>query len=188
MSIKRKNQRGHAAQQIRIGLDIGRVIINPAGTAGKEDTSFLGGSDADAMETPPSPGAFEVIRELVDFYEGRVWLVSKCGPRIQRRSRDWLRHQRFYQQTGLNPSQLRFCPKRPDKAIHCRQLRLTHFVDDRLDVLRHLRGITPNRYLFGHQKPRVVVPGWVTPVLDWSEVRAALLPAGASTAELRSTG
>jgi len=188
MGIKSKKRGGHFVQQARIGLDIGRVIINPAGTHGKEDTSFLGGSDANAMETPPSPGAFEVIRELVEFYEGRVWLVSKCGPRIQRRSRDWLRHQRFYEQTGLDRKNLRFCLKRPDKAIHCRQLQLTHFVDDRLDVLRHLRGVTPNRFLFGHQKPKVQIPDWVTPVTDWAEVRAALLPAGGPAAGLRPTG
>jgi hypothetical protein len=161
----------------RIGLDIGRVIIAPVGPDGRTDTSFLGGTDAAAMRTPPSEGAFEVIRELVEAHEGRVWLVSKCGPRIQARTRDWLRFQGFYRTTGMDPSHLRFCRKRPQKQIHARQLGLTHFVDDRLDVLRHLPEVTPNLYLFGVQKPGTAAPEWVTPVADWAAVRAALIDA-----------
>jgi len=183
MGIKSKKKQSQVVQQTRVGIDIGRVIINATDPNGRSDTSFLSGGDARAMETPPVPGAFEVIRELVEFYEGRVWLVSKCGARVQKRSRAWLSHHRCYERTGMTRAQLRFCPKRPDKAIHCRQLRLTHFVDDRLDVLRHLRGVTDNRYLFGHQKYGTIIPHWVTPVMDWSEVRSALLPA-----DMKATG
>lgn len=169
---ERENQKNH---QPRLGIDIGRVIICPAGANGKEDTSFLGSTDAEAMETPPSPGALAVIKALVERFEGRVWLVSKCGSRIERRSRSWLRYQRFHEQTGLPRDHLRFCKKRPDKAIHCRRLGLTHFIDDRLDVLRHLRDVTPFLFLFGYQKPRTVTPAWVEPVSDWRVVRRVLL-------------
>lgn len=64
--------------------------------------------------------------------------------------------------------------ERRDKALHCHELGVTHFIDDRLDVLEHLRGFVPGLYLFGHQK--APGPGWVTPVVTWPAVLAAMLP------------
>jgi hypothetical protein len=40
-------------------------------------------------------------------------------------------------------------------------LRLTHFIDDRTDVLHHLEGLVPHRYLFGPQRKPVTVEGLV---------------------------
>jgi hypothetical protein len=65
------------------------------------------------------------------------------------------------------PDHLRFCFERHEKARHCLDLGLTHFLDDRLDVLAHLEGVVPHRYLFGPQKPGTVVPAAVAHVSDW---------------------
>src|ERR1043165_5847872 len=116
-----------------LGIDIGRVIISAADSSGRSDTAFLSGDDERALETPPSPGAFEAITELVQAFEGRVWLVSQCGPRIPALTRRWLERQGFFSRTGLSPEQLRFCLKRPEKREHCEAIGATHFVDDRLD-------------------------------------------------------
>lgn len=51
----------------------------------------------------------------------------------------------------MTKDHLRFCLKRPDKALHARQLRLTAMIDDRVDVLQHLEGIVGQRLLFGEQ-------------------------------------
>ena len=171
MKTNTQTKRGHPPS---LGIDIGRVIICPACSDGTQDTSFLGSTDADAMKTPPSRGAIEVIGQLVEKFEGRVWLVSKCGPRIEKRSRAWLRYQRFFAKTGLAADHLRFCKKRRDKVVHCRQLRLSHFIDDRVDVLRHMVGVTEHLYLFGHQKSDRV-PNWVTHVDDWQAVANQLM-------------
>lgn len=144
----------------RLGIDIGRVLIAAEGPHG-EDTAFIGGSLQDALDTPPCEGMFEAVAPLVDKFEGRVWLVSKCGPSVQAKSRAWLRHHRFFERTGIAPENLRFCLQRPQKADHCRQLRITHFIDDRTDVLHHLQDIVPNRYLFGPQRKPVTVEGLV---------------------------
>lgn len=165
-------------ERTRIGIDVGRVIMAPTDTQGRADTSFLSGSEADAMDTPPSEHAFRVITELVTRTKGDVWLVSKCGPRIQKLTREWLLHWKFYATTGMAPDQVRFCKERRDKALHARQLRLTHFVDDRLDVLQHLRGLVGRLYLFGHQPVRSSPPLWATPVLDWLAVESALAVQG----------
>ncbi len=158
----------------KLGIDIGRVIMAPTDTDGRADTSFLSGGHDAAMRTPPSEGAFACIRELVEIFEGRIWLVSKCGDRIQKRSKDWLRFQDFYRQTGVPRTHLRFCKRRQDKRIHANQLKLTHFIDDRIDVLRHLRGRVQYMYLFGNQKPGAAIPDWVRPTLDWAAVMGEL--------------
>lgn len=160
-------------QNMRIGIDIGRVIIG-AVIGGKADTSFLGSTLEKAMETPPSPGAIEGVRSLVNLSGGNAWLVSKCGPNVQRKTKAWLRHWNFYQETGMPTEHLRFCLKRPEKAIHCKQLKLTHFIDDRLDVLQHLEGLVPNLYLFGEQPTLEVIPSFVTHVSNWEATVATV--------------
>ena len=151
---------------MKLGIDIGRVLISPDAQGSRGDTSFIGGSLEDALNTPAYKGMLDVVPALAQLFDGRVWLVSKCGPRVQEKSRQWLRHHRFFEQTGIPPENLRFCLERPQKADHCRELGITHFIDDRLDVLKCLNGLVPHRFLFGPQKmqgtPRgiVAVPAW----------------------------
>jgi hypothetical protein len=160
MTTSRKHLRFSTPEQPRLGVDIGRVIIHGDGP----DTSFIGGSDADAMNAPAMSGAFEALARLTALFEGRVFLVSKCGPRIQARTRAWLGEQRFFELTGIAPDHLHFCRERPQKALICQKLRITCFVDDRVDVLQAMRGIVPHRLLFGASSapsPELVpVPGW----------------------------
>ncbi|OLE24567.1 MAG: hypothetical protein AUG44_18770 [Actinobacteria bacterium 13_1_20CM_3_71_11] len=68
-----------------LGIDIGRVIIDgPADS--RRDTGFFHGDEAAMLATPEMPGAFDTIRRLVDRFDGRVWLVSKCGRRAEKRA------------------------------------------------------------------------------------------------------
>jgi len=158
-----------------LGIDIGRVIIGAADTSGKADTSFLSGSDEAALSTPASEGAFDAIAELTRAFAGRVWLVSKCGPRIQQLTRRWLQRQSFYERTGVRQDRIRFCLKRPEKRDHCAAICATHFVDDRLDVLEHLAGLVPRLYWFGHQTNTLSPPAWAQPVREWSQARSLIL-------------
>jgi hypothetical protein len=160
--------------QPRIGIDIGRVIMAPV-KGGRADTSFLRGDMAQALRTPPSPGALEGVRVLVDAFAGQAWLVSKAGPNVQHKTRRWLDHWDFYAATGLPRDHVRFCLQRSQKAGHCRDVEITHFIDDRLDVLAHLRGIVPHLYLFGEQLDHLPPPQWVTTVLDWQATTSAVL-------------
>ncbi len=150
-----------------IGIDIGRVLTGPT-VDGVADTSFLGTTVAEAMHSPPATGAFAFIEELVRRYDGRVWLVSKCGASVERKTRIWLEFQRFHETTGVPRSHLRFCRERHQKADHARELGLTHFIDDRVDVLRHLRGLVPHLLRFGEDGDPC--PAWAVPVRDWNEV------------------
>lgn len=152
-----------------LGIDIGRVIISAS--TGRGDTSFLDGDLAAALRTPPSPHAFAAIRELVADFEGRVWLVSKAGPRVQERTVRWLEHHRFWDETGVQRARLRFCRQRAEKAVIARALGLTHFVDDRADVLGAMVGVVAHRFLFGPQR---AVPAGHTHVADWQRALAAI--------------
>jgi hypothetical protein len=157
----------------RIGIDIGRVIVGAVDEGGHADTTFLSGSDEAALATPPVPGAFETIRTISLRLDGRVWLVSKCGRRIEALTRRWLVHQRFHEATGIPPDHLRFCRERPQKRDHAVELGLTHFVDDRLDVLAHLRGAVGTLCWFGLQ--REAPPDWVFHAPAWTDVATLLL-------------
>lgn len=153
----------------RLGIDIGKVIIKPAQTRG--DTSFLDGSDEEAMKTLPNEGAFEAIAQLCALFEKRVWLVSKAGDKVAGRTRRWLRTWGFFEKTKVPLPNLYFCKERSDKRGICESLRITHFIDDRVDVLGHLKGVVPWLCLFGPQPARQSV-SWVQPAANWAEVLA----------------
>ncbi len=165
-----KNFSGYA----KLGLDFGKVILG-AVRDGKADTSFLGTTFEQATQTPASEGAAEAVKELVGAFYGNVWIVSKCGPSVERKTRGWLKHHDFYGATGLNPQNVRFCRKRHEKAPICEEIGITHFVDDRIDVLTPMQGIVARLYLFGEQEHGFVCPAYATQVLNWSEVLAQIL-------------
>jgi hypothetical protein len=152
----------------RLGVDFGRVIHGGAAVAGEQDTVFLDGDLEAAMRSPATPGMFEVLPGLVDRFGGQVWVISKCGERVQRRTLRWLDLHDFYRRTGIAPGNVRFCRRRADKAAHCRDLSITHMVDDRLEVHVALRGLVPHLYLFGPQSAEP--PGWVRPVATWAQL------------------
>ncbi len=169
------NKNQNTLEHARIGIDIGRVVICPTDEIKGADTSFLSASPEQAMRIPPAPGAERLIRTLVEHTGGNVWYVSKAGPRIQNLTQAWFRHNHFHDRTGIPPARLRFCLKRHEKRGIAQQLRLTHFVDDRLDVLEPMRGLVPHLYLFGIQKHRA--PRWAIPVRNWQELGELLLGA-----------
>ena len=102
---------------MRLGIDVGRVLISP-GEDSAPDTSFIGGTLEDALRTPPYEGMFDVVPALVNRFCGQVWIISKCGRRVQDRTLQWFDHHRFFERTGVNRLNVRFCLKRPDKALH----------------------------------------------------------------------
>lgn len=156
----------------RLGVDIGRVLIDGASHPDGGDTAFFRGDEACMVATPEMAGAFDAIARLADLFDGRVWLVSKCGPRVQARTERWLRAHRFFERTSIDPTHLRFCRARSDKRIHCVELGLTHFVDDRPDVHEAIRDVVDHQVLFGPQ--RRPAPPFVTAALDWAETEASI--------------
>ncbi len=167
----------------RIGIDIGRVIIQGDGP----DTSFVGGSDEEALRAPAVDGAFASLARIVALFgPDDVFLVSKCGKRVEARTRTWLAHHRFFEATGIREENLRFCRAREQKAPICAELGIRFFVDDRIDVLAFMTAVVPYRFLFGaHGSDRA----GVFPVPTWADAEAAIVRAlSESTAAEGSRG
>jgi hypothetical protein len=158
-----------------LGVDIGNVIIGSRERSpvhGKDryaDSTFLNGDRDAALATPATPGSFAAIRELLPLFGGRIWLVSKCGWRIQHRTEAWLWQHRFYTYTGLPADHVRFCKHRSGKGPICQELEVTHFVDDRPDIIASLEGVAEHRYLFGPQEGDC--PEGATAVASWMITR-----------------
>ncbi|WP_329110159.1 hypothetical protein OG792_14770 [Micromonospora sp. NBC_01699] len=156
-----------------LGVDVGGVIV--ALTGRDEDTSFFGNRP---LETPAMAGVFDALAALtVEPFAERVHLVSKAGPKVADNTRAWLIHHDFFDRTGIPATHLHFVRERRDKAPVCQRLGITHFVDDRLDVLAHLDGVE-HRYLFrggiGDQAPEAALPDWVTTVDTWAGLATRL--------------
>jgi hypothetical protein len=113
-------------------------------------------------------GAVDTIARLVDRFGGQVWLVSKCGQRVEQRTRRWLAGHDFFARTGMDPEHLRFCRQRADKRIHCVQLGLTHFIDDHPEVHEHIRDAVEWQCFFGPQ--RRPVPDYGVHAPTWADV------------------
>jgi hypothetical protein len=160
------------ARQPRLGVDIGRVIIDGAAHPDGGDTAFFQGDEATMLATPEVPDAVASIAILTRAFAGRVWLVSKCGPRTQERTLRWLQAHDFYNRTGVDPGHVRFCRERVEKRNHCEELDITHFVDDRVDVHAAIHGVVDHQYLFGPQPGSV--PEYTTHVLTWPQARALI--------------
>jgi hypothetical protein len=160
-----------------LGVDIGGVVIQRTGDPGEDDTSFWG---PNYLETPEIADAITTIAALSRERFGQaIYLVSKCGEDTEERSREWLSHNQFFARTGVPAANVHFCRKRAEKAPICTQLGVTHFVDDRLEVLSYLDDV-PHRYLFQPRDEEVAefsqFLSAVQSVDSWKAVRAALDP------------
>jgi hypothetical protein len=164
-------RRGAGLREPRLGIDIGRVIIDGPSHPGG-DTAFFSGDEAVMLATPEMAGAGEAIAALSDLFGGRVWLVSKCGPRIQARTLRWLDAHDFWDRAAVPREAVRFCRERREKRGHCEELGLTHFVDDHPEVHAAIRGAVDYQYFFGPQ--REPVPDYGIGVLTWAQARAAI--------------
>lgn len=161
----------------RLGVDIGGVIIGGRASDANKDTSFF--SD-NYLRTPATEGVFEALRILNQGrFKDEVYLVSKCGPKIQARSKDWLHNRGFTRFTGIpiNDARIHFCIERHEKAPICEQLGITHFIDDKLEVLSYLPFVK-SRYLYQPNEKEVRKYAQhlkeVTRVDSWKELVALL--------------
>jgi len=163
-----------------LGVDIGGVLIDRV--ADGTDTSFF---SKRYLETPAVADGFETLARLArERFGERVYIVSKCGPTIQAKSREWLVHRRFTEITGIPPERVRFCRTREEKAPICKRLGITHFIDDRYDVLSYMKTV-PHRFLFqprdkDRESAKNEPLAGLQVVDSWAEVAKALLDQRAS--------
>ena len=150
----------------RVGIDYGGVIVRNRKLVRGEDTGLAGFHTPEAAQ----PGVFDAMREIISICDGHVWIVSKAGSRMQERTRAWLDTVDFFTRTGLDVDHVRFCFERQEKGAICRELGISHFVDDHVHVMQILRYSVPHLYFFREQGGERFCPPWATLVSDWTEV------------------
>ena len=148
--------------------DFGGVVVQKGWTAAGEDTA------ADAARWEFQPGTEDVVAQLVTRCRGHVWIVSKAYPKMQLRTLGFLDQVGFYERTGMRRENVRFCLERVEKKIHCEELGITHFVDDKIPVLQALQHTVPNLYRFEESAEAPYTPGFASHVTSWQELLAIL--------------
>mmetsp|Transcript_21649 Transcript_21649/g.35194 ORF Transcript_21649/g.35194 Transcript_21649/m.35194 type:complete len:166 (-) Transcript_21649:526-1023(-) len=120
----------------RIGIDFGETI-------GRID------------EDDPLPFAFEMTRHLVGkFGAQNMFIVSKAGVEMERKTRHWLTTSHFYSRTKFVKEQVVFVREYHEKANLVQSLGINVFLDDSVKVVRSLSAIsTVDRIFWMHAKP-----------------------------------
>jgi len=152
-------------RNIAFGTDFGGVI-NPGGRGA--DSFF---SD-NFLETSRLADSFETLAALRTVYGDEMYVVSKCGPRIQDRTLRWMDANHFYSETTISPDHVIFCLERSEKAGICRELGIRAFIDDHADVFANFDAST-TRYLFGPQSDETLISAHMQgliPVASWADV------------------
>ncbi len=89
---------------------------------------------------------------------------------MERHTRDWLHASDFYQTTGLSPEHVRFCRERAGKRPICDELPITHFADDRINLMQILRETVPHLYRFAAESERRFTLRFATHVSSWTDL------------------
>ena len=163
-----------------LGIDIGNVILS-ADTDVIEKTNPMVSNEY--LATPPNEDCFEVIANLKTRFAERIYLVSKVGSIMQMKTRKWLDYHKFFEITGVDPYHIAFCLERKDKTRIAKQLNLTHFIDDGVEVLSYLNTV-PYKFAFRPKKSELIryqkiqhpIINQITIVYSWKEIENILLP------------
>ncbi len=152
---------------MHVGIDLGGVVISEAMTKIERERRKIS-----FMDVPPVEGAFNAVAELVADPQVRaVSVISKC--KVDAELRQWLEVHDFYMETGFDPSNLNFCRRHEEKAAIARQLEVTDFVDNRIEVLGPMMSVVPRLYLFSERPSHLVLDGVVSTV-GWTATLGAI--------------
>jgi hypothetical protein len=165
-----------ATAEIRPGFDIGNVILT-------NDTDAMTPSAAFGNSQRYIAGAIRTIAAAVNYNSSdNTYLISKCGAEMQVKTLNFFEETDFYERTGVNPEHILFCRRRRDKAPLAAELGLTHFVDDRLPILRSMVSVGV-RVVFQHPRKPPLTREMLQPedkailiAHTWRDVGRIILP------------
>ncbi len=148
-----------------LGLDLGNTLVK-LGKVGSPSIVF-----DDAIET---------IKLLMVYYFGkRVFIISKVTPEQRLRAEHFLKTSTFLTEIGLTCPHVLFCMERGDKAVLARHLGITHFIDDRPEVLAAMNDLPICRIAYDPipedlERFKTQLPD-VKVVKNWLEIRRLFL-------------
>ena len=127
-----------------LGVDIGGVILDFMPYRNTE----RGFDGPRYLEVPEIEGAIDALALLnKSVFKDSVHLVSKID-RGSTRTLEWLHSRKFFERTGIPEGNLHICYERSEKEGIVAGLGITHFVDDRTEVMSYMIGTVPNLYIF----------------------------------------
>lgn len=128
-----------------LGVDFGSTLTNPDVPKG----TFSSLTWEKLFSIKPFDGALQILTSLRPSFEG-IYLVSKCSLPSEANIRLWLNIHGF---GDIIPAENRFfCRERHGKLPICKRLGITHFVDDRREVLSTMGGIVSYLFRFGDRQ------------------------------------
>lgn len=148
------------ANQVALGVDFGDVIIQLQPTAG---ISFY---DHTYLSCPQLPGAMAALTKLRKKFLEKIYIISKCAPYEEIKILNWLEARSFFAITGIHKNHVIFCRQREEKAVIAQQINLTHFIDDKIDVLQHMNTVT---HLYLMQNYGSINNTRILPVASWDQ-------------------
>lgn len=124
----------------RVGIDFGETI-------------------ARIDDEAPLPLAFDMVQHLVcKFGSKNIFIVSKAGPYMERRTLEWLAKTDFYEATGFWEENVIFVREYHEKAEVVRSKSINVFLDDSVKVVRSLSDIDSiERIFWMHARPRDIL-------------------------------
>lgn len=154
--------------QEALATDFGEVIIQ---LSLNTDISFKG---PNYLNAPEVFGACDALSNLhKERFGNNMYVISQCALERESRILEWSAHHHFFERTGISSDNFYFCRDITDKAPICKRLGVTHFVDDRLEVLQCLNSVS-NLYLFNASSVEGDVVG-IQPVRSWRQLLTELL-------------
>ena len=126
---------GESTKLPRIGIDIGGVLsVYQARSSAKARNWHL-------TRDSEVPRAMLSVRELVEIFgPNNVFIISKAGPTMIQRSKEWLiETMAIAEITGMKPENIHFCSRisGPDgKRVIAKGFGITHMVDDHDEALK----------------------------------------------------
>lgn len=116
---------------MKIGTDIGGVCIG--GTKENHDTFF----GSNFLKTPEIEDAFDSL--IILSIDHEVHWVSKCGPKVEEKTVQWLQAHQWLEPDLIKPGRLHFVRRRELKVPMALALQLDVFIDDRIEICTALR-------------------------------------------------
>jgi hypothetical protein len=171
---------------MKLGLDFGNTIVS-------SERPIIAISSPEGQNKSrwiEKAGASYVVSKLIqELKPENVFIVSKATANTAARTRKWLEETGFYERTCLSPENVFFCETRAEKAPLCERLGLDTFVDDRPEVMAHLKSVTtkilfdPNfddlsKWRSEIRGELVLAAGWfdVARLLDQKRTASHLMP------------
>lgn len=157
-----------------LGLDMGGVVTNECAL----DIEIKPGKRLQ-KSVAYLAGAINRIHSYVETNRFReVLFLSKTNTIEEHALREMLYMDGFWEKIRVPPSHLHCCESVGHKARLARWFYITHFVDNRLSILRTMNGVVEHRFLFcpseSDLKEYQENPSTIQLVMGWTELDRAL--------------